>query len=404
MIKNTILGLATSLVVVLFGGSVTPITSANAEWYDCKGGKCESNWPGTAIYSISGTYNDGPVSYYMEFGEIPEIACTTHYIGDPAFGQPKDCSVRWDKNKVPTNYKFCAKEGETCKVDVRSGSEYIKVRYGNNDGSSDRWIYRYVSNDFKCNYVSMGGGYDPIPGRTKHCEVEDVNPTKTTWHDCASQGEACNVPNGAENLFLVRMGNRNQDNSIITIASGDSVKCDVVSLGGRNAEGKWADPAYKETKYCQYSQLPTADFSAHIKWTMVQSCQNGCTEEYKISSGYSKEHSTYSSTDWKNSLSMSIEASQFFVAKERIEDTLTIDHFSSVTDSLTQTENETHSFKCGPNKSSIWQIRSFVKSQCPNVSGNYKASCHAVGDTKHFACSDDMNPPKVEVLKAITSN
>ena len=138
------------------------------------------------------------------------VRCDVADFGDPARGATKFCEVRplagqtyqnstqgswngWGTGAANSGWRYCAAEGETCRV-KGNGS----VRFG--DGRHFKTLN--VSGEIPCTTGAFG---DPARGATKHCEVQavryDQGGDSSGWVQCAREGERCNFNGFAQVRF-----------------------------------------------------------------------------------------------------------------------------------------------------------------------------------------------------------
>ena len=159
------------------------------------------------------------------------VRCDVADFGDPRPGATKFCEVRrlngqsyehstqgswagWGSGASTSGWRFCAAEGETCRV-KGNGS----VRFG--DGRNFKTMN--VKGEVPCNAGVFG---DPARGVTKHCEVQALKyndgGSSSGWSQCAREGERCNFTGVAQLRFGAagRYAYRDGTNGV-TCASND---------------------------------------------------------------------------------------------------------------------------------------------------------------------------------------
>jgi len=137
------------------------------------------------------------------------VRCDVSDFGDPIRGVTKFCEIRrsggqryenssqgswdgWGSGASAGGWRYCAAEGETCRVRGRA-----LVRFG--DGRNFKT--RNVNGEVACDAGIFG---DPARGVTKHCEVQANaygQVDTSDWRRCAVEGEICNFRGSVQARF-----------------------------------------------------------------------------------------------------------------------------------------------------------------------------------------------------------
>jgi hypothetical protein len=151
-------------------------------------------------------------------------ACTAAGFGgaDPAYGVLKSCYLA--PAGGPSGYTSCAAENGTCTV---SGT--AEVAYGTDGG----YRFQVVTGSVACTNTAFGT--DPVPGVAKNCYVAPAGAPGGSWHQCATEHNACAVT-GAQPIAFGAAGSFHYG------SSNGSTTCDVPTLG--------VDPIYNVAKAC----------------------------------------------------------------------------------------------------------------------------------------------------------
>jgi hypothetical protein len=133
---------------------------AREEWRFCasEGQECRVQGTATVRYGAPGNWETRRISN--------RVFCSNEQFGDPAPNREKRCEVLdfggsggSGGGSGDGNWRFCANEGQECRVQGTA-----TVRYG----APGQWGTRRVSNRVTCSNTQFG---DPAPNREKRCEV-----------------------------------------------------------------------------------------------------------------------------------------------------------------------------------------------------------------------------------------
>jgi len=220
-------------------GSGRPVGGGNAGWTFCAAEGEICNFRGSAEVRF------GEGNRFTTRTAYNSVRCTVDDFGDPSQGRTKFCEVRngqalntpskptaggwggWGQGVPVSNWRYCAAEGETCRVEGRA-----QVRFG--DGR--RYAIRTVDGDVACKLDTFG---DPARGVIKHCEVQASafsGGASRDWSRCADEGERCNFSGDAQVRFGV-------DGRYIYRDARNGVTCNTDSFGG--------DPYRNRAKTCE---------------------------------------------------------------------------------------------------------------------------------------------------------
>jgi hypothetical protein len=139
-------------------------------WVSCsrENNFCTFDGVGVVRFGVDGKFNYKDVAF--------EVGCTTAQFGDPALNVRKNCEYKLstlDKKQYEValkkyreennieGWRFCAIEGEVCKVNENS-----EIRYG----ISNTYNTKLVTANVTCDNNTFG---DPTPGFLKKCFVKD---------------------------------------------------------------------------------------------------------------------------------------------------------------------------------------------------------------------------------------
>ena len=145
-------------------------STGESRWILCsrENNFCAFDGVGVVRFGVDGKFNYKDVAF--------EVGCTTAQFGDPAPNVQKNCEyelntldkkqyeVALKKYREQDNiegWKFCAVEGEVCKVNQNS-----EIRYG----ISNAYNTKLVASSVTCDNNTFG---DPSPGLLKKCFVKD---------------------------------------------------------------------------------------------------------------------------------------------------------------------------------------------------------------------------------------
>ncbi len=227
------------------GGGSSGGGGSNSEWVFCapEGETCRFRGASEVRF--------GEGNRYVIRRAFGSVRCDVSDFGDPAYGVTKHCEVRreaalgggWGGSGGSgssggswgggdTNWRYCAAEGQTCRVNGRA-----QVRFG--DGQ--RYVTRTVSGEVSCSTQLFG---DPSFGKLKHCEVQSSGwggaggsgGSVQAWSRCASEGQRCEFSGRTQ----VRYGTLGR---YYYRDAWGGVACDSRSFGG--------DPYPNKVKSCE---------------------------------------------------------------------------------------------------------------------------------------------------------
>ncbi|MFT7572937.1 MAG: hypothetical protein ACI9JL_003992 [Paracoccaceae bacterium] len=233
-----------ALGIVPFVFSPSP---ANAHMLSCadEGGACKNTTSHNLIRYGLGTH------LYLE-SEGLHVSCNNQLMGDPAYGAGKWCQQHRFVKKRKSSWKRCGFDDDVCELGLKRGdrNSFRQIRYG----SDNKWVYRYMSNDFKCGASGLGISIDPQPGQPKECWYS-TKVEKTTWKSRCKEGQSCSLKFDKWQpapIFLVRYGNKDKSKSVFALVSGPDFKCD---------NNTFKDPAHGQAKTCEVAgyKYPGAD-------------------------------------------------------------------------------------------------------------------------------------------------
>jgi hypothetical protein len=167
---------------------------------------------------------------------------------DPAKGLLKSCYLA--PNGGPAGYRYCATEGDTCKVD---GTQEVAF------GANGAFRFQSVTTSVACTSGAFGG--DPLNGAPGRCYIAPNGPPGG-WTRCAAENGTCDLT-GVQPLAYGANG------AYWFGKSDGNTSCSIGTLG--------VDPAYGINKNCYSWTGPPPGYS------------NECAAEYRACSFTGKE-------------------------------------------------------------------------------------------------------------------
>jgi hypothetical protein len=149
-------------------------------------------------------------------------------LSDNTIGNDRASSAKVESrsNPLPSDYGFCAEEGQTCAF---SGTAQIYY------GANNQFVGPVTKTDgVACNNDVFG---DPISGTHKQCFIKGGQPQGSTF--CANEGSTCSF--GSANVATVYFGANGKYNTITGVVS--SIACNT---------GTFGDPFSGIGKACYY--------------------------------------------------------------------------------------------------------------------------------------------------------
>ena len=183
----------------------------------------------------------GEGSRFTTRNAYDSVRCDVTDFGDPAYGVTKTCEVRgspvqsggsdawrgWGAKPGAADWRYCAAEGETCRIE--GGAQ---VRFG----EGRRYNTRPARGEVSCSVDVFG---DPAFGTLKHCEVQASalrHADAPDWRRCAGEGERCEFQGRSQ----VRYGTAGR---YVYRDAYNGVRCDTRSFG--------SDPYTDRVKSCE---------------------------------------------------------------------------------------------------------------------------------------------------------
>ncbi|MFT7572936.1 MAG: hypothetical protein ACI9JL_003991 [Paracoccaceae bacterium] len=247
--KLTVVGLLACVLTFSF-----PLSPVQAHYLDChSGGVCIL--PATNDRLIFRYFApDKQRAHFLEIDGMKQIQCNDAQVGDPAYGQRKQCGFHKVDSVPKESWKNCAKEGQRCDVQLAAQNKKLntgkrrfdvswegyvrRVRYG----TGKTWVYRYVDGNFDCKNATLGTNVDPAPGKAKTCQISSKQ-IKSRWKNCGKEGtSSCRTKNG---VYLVRYSNGDRSRSFVRVVSGSTIDC---------SNRTFNDPAPGQAKYCDFAE------------------------------------------------------------------------------------------------------------------------------------------------------